>query len=307
MPPICLNAEASQNMNEPAAKPQVLLTAFQSETKKCTARRPVSTRTVQPPAMHRPPAIAAAVSANSSRLGCESASTNTSQSPLARAAPALRARAIWLTGSNTTVAPSARANSAVRSVELLSHTIVSVAQPRASNASAAARTLASVAGSSFSSLNAGMTTEIFTALRRDPHRSSGRDPVEQLDDVVVAHPDATYRPGRAHRDRIGTAVDVDVPAHRVDLAKAVLPRLATGQPQNPRENPVAPGKALAQIGSPDLAGRTPPAKHGIERLPRADLRAHDVLAARSAEAPLLFACAVPRRRHGIALELPAVV
>src|SRR5215470_6152537 len=203
MPPICLNAEDSQNMNEPAAQPRIRLIAFHTETKKLAALRRVSSRNVQPPAMHRPSAIVAATSSNSAWLGCESASTNTSQSPLARAAPALRARAIWLTGSNTTIAPSARAMSAVPSVELLSQTIVSVGQPRASNATAAARTLASVAGSSFSSLNAGMTTEIFTALRRDPHRSPGRDPVEQLDDVVVAHPDAAYRPGRAHRDRIG--------------------------------------------------------------------------------------------------------
>src|SRR5215831_11966619 len=172
-------------MNEPAAQPRIRLIAFHSDTKKRTAKRRMSSLTVHPPAMHRPSAIVAATSSNSAELGCESASTNTSQSPLARAAPVLRARAIWLTGSNTTVAPSARAISAVRSVELLSQTIVSVAQPRASNAADAARTLASVAGSSFSSLNAGMTIEIFTALRRDPHRSSGRDPVEQLDDVVV--------------------------------------------------------------------------------------------------------------------------
>src|SRR5262249_58223728 len=94
---------------------------FHTKTNERTAGRRLASFTVQPPAMHRPSAIVAATSSNSAWLGCESASTNTSQSPLARAAPALRARAIWLTGSNTTAAPSARAISAVRSVELLSH------------------------------------------------------------------------------------------------------------------------------------------------------------------------------------------
>ena len=44
---------------------------------------------------------------NNSALGCESASTKMNQSPLAAAAPEFRARAIWLTGSNTTSAPAA--------------------------------------------------------------------------------------------------------------------------------------------------------------------------------------------------------
>jgi len=76
----------------------------------------------------------------------------------------LRARLIWFTGSKTTRAPAARAISAVRSVELLSQTINSDAQPRRSNASMAARMVGSVSGSSRSSLNAGTTTEIFICL-----------------------------------------------------------------------------------------------------------------------------------------------
>jgi hypothetical protein len=54
-----------------------------------------------------------------------------------------------------------RANSAVRSVELLSHTINSVVQPRRSKARRAALTDCRVCTSSFSSLKAGITTDIF--------------------------------------------------------------------------------------------------------------------------------------------------
>src|SRR5438034_26505 len=77
-------------------------------------------------------------SANNSRLGYESASTNTSQSPVAAEAPLLRAREIWFIGSNTTVASAARAFSAVRSVELLSQTMSSLSQPKEEKASVAA-------------------------------------------------------------------------------------------------------------------------------------------------------------------------
>jgi len=72
----------------------------------------------------------------------------------------LRAREIWLCGSNTTRAPAARAISAVRSVELLSQT-TSSQPPAASKARAAALMFSSVPASSRSSLNAGTTTDSF--------------------------------------------------------------------------------------------------------------------------------------------------
>lgn len=84
-------------------------------------------------------------------------------SPVATDAPRLRARPIWFTGSNTTVAPPARASSAVRSVELLSHTTSSTSQPSRVKPAVAARMLANVAAMSFSSLKAGTITEIFIA------------------------------------------------------------------------------------------------------------------------------------------------
>src|SRR6266496_3310599 len=118
-------------------------------------------------------------SANNSRLGYESASTNTSQSPVAAEAPLLRAREIWFIGSNTTVASAARAFSAVRSVELLSQTMISLSQSSEENASVAALILRSERAMNFSSLNAGTMMEIFTcafgnARPRKSQRPSGR-------------------------------------------------------------------------------------------------------------------------------------
>src|SRR6266567_1612820 len=80
--------------------------------------------------------MTSARSANNSRLGNESASTNTSQSPVAAEAPLLRAREIWFIGSSTTVASAARAFSAVRSLELLSQTMISLCPPSAAEAAA---------------------------------------------------------------------------------------------------------------------------------------------------------------------------
>ena len=85
-----------------------------------------------------------------------------SQSPVAPRAPVFRARLIWFTGSKTTVAPAARAMSAVRSVELLSQTTISLSHPSEAKAARAASMLRRVSPRSFSSLNAGMTMEIFT-------------------------------------------------------------------------------------------------------------------------------------------------
>src|SRR5712691_7709667 len=163
-PPTSRNAAASQNMNDPAATLLILLTAFQIPIASAMPGGGSWYATVLPPARQRPARMASAASRKSSTVGVESASTKKIQSPPAQAAPALRARPIWLTGSNTTCAPAPFAISAVRSVELLSHTISSDFQPSRANPSIAARTLESEPGSSRSSLNAGTTTEIFIFL-----------------------------------------------------------------------------------------------------------------------------------------------
>ena len=80
---------------------------------------PGSSSTVLPPPSARPSAIRVAMDAKSSAEGVESASMNTSHSPVAARAPASRARPIWFTGSKTTVAPAARATADVPSVSSL--------------------------------------------------------------------------------------------------------------------------------------------------------------------------------------------
>src|SRR5262249_25253485 len=139
------------------------------------------------------------------------------------------------------------------------------------------------------------------------HWRPGWDPVEQLDDVGVAHPDAADRTGRAHRDRVGTPVDIDVAAHRVDVPEAVLPPLAAGQPQNARKTPAAARETLAELRRPELARRPASPEHRVRGLPGADLGTHGVLAPRRLEAPFPLPCPVTRRRDRIALQLLPVV
>src|SRR5687768_18544050 len=93
-------------MNEPAAQRAHRLRKFQAAIQILTERKVFGYATVAPPPSV-PLRISVHRSENNSRLGYESASTKTSHSPLAAAAPRLRARAIWFTGSNTTMAPAA--------------------------------------------------------------------------------------------------------------------------------------------------------------------------------------------------------
>lgn len=122
-------------------------------------------RITLPPARQRPERMCLATSANSSGEGWESASMNSNQSPWAAAAPELRARPIWLTGSKTTVAPAARAMAGVWSVELLSQTISSESQFAVVNAERAWLMAARVWASKRASLKAGTTTEIFIGVK----------------------------------------------------------------------------------------------------------------------------------------------
>ena len=73
----------------------------------------------------------------------------------------------------------------------------------------------------------------------DVHRRPRPDQVEEFDDLVVAHAHAADRARPAHRHGVGTAVDVDIAAHGVDVAQSVEARLAPAQPQDARQDPVA--------------------------------------------------------------------
>lgn len=134
---------------------------FQSPTANRSERIFSSSVTRQPPPAQLPFSMRLAVAEKSGAAGKESASTKMSQSPVAAEAPRLRAREIWLIGSKITMAPASRAISEVRSVELLSQTTISQCQPRSVKALQAERIAARDLPSSFSSLKAGTTTEIF--------------------------------------------------------------------------------------------------------------------------------------------------
>src|SRR5882762_1917309 len=133
----------------------------------------------------------------------------------------------------------------------------------------------------------------------DFDRRVRRHQIEQLHDVGVVHAHTTDRSRLAHLGGMRRAVDIDVAAHRVDLAEAVLPRLAAREPQDAGQDPVAARIAGMELRRPYLAARPAPHEHRVERLAGADLRAHDVAAARRAEAAVLFPQPVLRRRDGV--------
>src|SRR5467141_4638231 len=91
---------------------------------------------------------------------------------------------------------------------------------------------------------------LMTTLFVDFDRRVRRHQIKQLHDVGVVHADATDRSGLAHLGGMRRAVDVDIAAHRVDLAEAVLPRLAAREPQDAGQDPVAPRIARMELRRP---------------------------------------------------------
>src|SRR5664279_4908058 len=104
----------------------------------------------------------------------------------------------------------------------------------------------------------------------DIDRRIRHDAVEEFDDVGVAHADAAVRSGFSHCHRVRTAVDVDVAAHGVAVSQPVETRLATGEPENARKNPVTFGKEAAKFGPVDFAAWTTRDEDGAGRLSGAD-------------------------------------
>src|SRR5262245_47698548 len=76
-------------------------------------------------------------------------------------------------------------------------------------------------------------------LLEDFDGSVRRDQVEELDDIPVVHAYAPNGPGNAHLRAVGAAMQVDVPAHGVDVSQAVEAGLAAGKPQDAGQYPVA--------------------------------------------------------------------
>src|SRR5262245_31798800 len=136
----------------------------------------------------------------------------------------------------------------------------------------------------------------------DVHDRSHGNELEQLRHVGVRHSNAADRAGHTHRLRIRRTMDVNVAAHCIDGPEPIPADFGSGQPQNPREYPVAARLGALELGRMDLARGPPAAEHGAQRRAPADLRAHDVPAAWSLEAAVHLAGAVLRRRDAVDLR-----
>ena len=129
-------------------------------------------------------------------------------------------------------------------------------------------------------------------------------PVEQVDDVVVAHADAAMGTGARDVDVVGTAVDVDVAAHGVDAAQAVPAGLGAGEPEDPGEDPVAVrvrGCAVPECSAHSVGRR--PTKTVSGTAPAPILARIDMELPRGVHSlPSLLAGAVGGGGHGIGPE-----
>ena len=64
----------------------------------------------------------------------------------------------------------------------------------------------------------------------DIHLRSCLHQVEQFQQVLITHANATDGAGFAHLHAIGSAMNVDIPTHRVHLPQAIEAGLTTGKP-----------------------------------------------------------------------------
>src|SRR5690606_10670489 len=120
--------------------------------------------------------------------------------------------------------------------------------------------------------------------------------VEQLDDVLVAHPDTPVRGWHTERFDVRRAVDVDVTPHRVNSAETIPAGFEAAEPENSRQDPVPAGVRPGQLRRPGLAGGSPADQHRAGRQARADARTDQVAPARRLLAAAQLACAAERRR-----------
>ncbi len=124
------------------------------------------------------------------------------------------------------------------------------------------------------------------------YRSHFHQP-EQFGNVLVSHSHAAMGQRYAHRQVIGTPVDVDVPAHGIDRAETVPPRLAAAQPEDARQDPVALRKFAGQRRRKQLARRPPSDEDRALLAAGAYPGPYDVMPAWRATTAFLFARAVP--------------
>src|SRR5688572_11906483 len=108
----------------------------------------------------------------------------------------------------------------------------------------------------------------------DAHRTVRRHQWEELQQVGIAHANATVGKRYAHRLTIGGAVNVDVTAEGIDLPVAIGPRLATAEPEDSGQYPVTSWKAVMQCCRPHFASPAPPTQHRTLRQTVTEARTH---------------------------------
>src|SRR5690606_38165034 len=132
----------------------------------------------------------------------------------------------------------------------------------------------------------------------DANRAVQRHARVEFQQIAVAQADAAMGAGHAQRLAIRRAMQIDIAAEGIDLAEPVAPRLAAAQPENAREDPVAPWELRMQLGRPDLAGPAPASQYRSAGQAVADLRPHLVQPPRRAARAIAFARPVDRRGNG---------
>ncbi|OHC17682.1 MAG: hypothetical protein A2180_02970 [Pseudomonadales bacterium GWC2_63_15] len=108
----------------------------------------------------------------------------------------------------------------------------------------------------------------------DAHRTVRRHQWEELQQVGIAHANATVGKRYAHRLTIGGAVNVDVTAEGIDLPLAIDSRLAPAEPENPGQDPVTTGRNSVKLRGPYLPCPAPPTQHRTLRQTVTEARAH---------------------------------
>lgn len=128
----------------------------------------------------------------------------------------------------------------------------------------------------------------------DFNRTIRRHAIEEIDDIRIAHANATMGSRNPHHHRIRTAVNIDIAAHGIDTAKTIAPWLNSRQPKYARENPITPRKQRRQLRAIQLTTWPTTDKNCIFRNASPNLGTNDMPTTRraitAAHLPNPFAC-----------------
>ena len=148
----------------------------------------------------------------------------------------------------------------------------------------------------------GRVAHPIRSLLHDINLCTCADEVKQFHDVVISH---SYAPDRARftqLNAVGAAMDIDITAHRVDIAKPIDARFAPGQPENARQHPVAFRKTGTEIRRIRLTCRATACKYRVLRTTSTDFGANNVPPARGTEAAKALAHSIFRGRYHIGAQ-----